>query len=467
MTTDCTGTKLACQTLDTVRPRRIEADFSGGTITSNAGILLAGLAERQLNLFDRLGDCFLDTRNQDMAVHSCRSLAGQRVLGLLLGCEDLSDHEELRKDPAVGAVLGCIEPRRRDCQPLAGKSTLNRFELAAAGSDPGKARKIVADFDRMDRLLVELLVEGHSQPPEEIVLDLDATDFELHGSQEHRFCHGYYDSYCYMPLMVFCGREPVMVRLRTASADPAAGVAEDLDALVRRLRLHWPQTRIILRTDSGFCRDSILSWCERTEGVDYVIGVARNCRLQARTADAQRRSLSRAASAGEPSRRFRSFTYRTRESWSRSRRVVAKLEALPRQGGGASANPRFIVTSLPASTHPGRALYEEFYCARGDAENRVKDLKLSLFAERCSSNLFDANTLRLYLSAFAHVLHNRMAAAVAGARLSKASPETFRLRLLKIGARVRVSVRRIHVAMSSSCPDKEAFIAAWRALEPA
>ena len=202
--------------------------------------------------------------------------------------------------------------------------------MAAAGNDPGKARKIVADFNRMDRLLVDLLVEGHSQPPEEIVLDLDATDFELHGSQEHRFCRGYYDSYCCMPLMVFCGREPVMVRLRTASADPAAGVAEDLDALVRRLRLHWPQTRIILRTDSGFCRDSILSWCERTEGVDCVIGIARNCRLQARTADAQRRSLSRAASAGEPSRRFRSFTYRTRESWSRSRRVVAKLEALSR-----------------------------------------------------------------------------------------------------------------------------------------
>ena len=360
-----------------------------------------------------------------------------------------------------------MEPRRRDCRPLAGKSTLNRFELAAAGNEPGKDRKVVADFDRMDQLLVDLLVEGHSQQPEEIVLDLDATDFELHGNQEHRFHHGYYDEYCYTPLMVFCGREPVMVRLRTASVDPAAGVAENLDALVRRLRVHWPRTRIILRTDSGFCRDSILCWCERTEGVEYVIGIARNSRLQARTADAQRRSLSRAAATGEPSRRFRSFTYRTRDSWSRSRRVVAKLEALPQQqGGGVSANPWFIVTSLPAGTHPGRALHEEFHCARGDAENRVKDLKLSLFAERCSSNLFDANTLRLYLSAFAHVLHNRMTAALAGTGLAKASPETFRLRLLKIGARVRVSVRRIHVAMSSACPDKGAFAAAWRALAP-
>ena len=458
MTTGCTGAKLTCQTLDTVRQPRIEADFSGGTITSNAGILLAGLAERQLNLFDRLGDCFRDTRSPDLVVHSCRSLAGQRVLGLLLGCEDLSDHEELRKDPALGAVLGCIEPRRGDCQPLAGKSTLNRFELAGAGAEPGKARKIVADFDRMDRLLVDLLAEKHPQPPEEIVLDLDATDFELHGNQENSFYHGYYDAYCYTPLMVFCGRQPVMVRLRTASVDPAAGVAEDLDALVRRLRVHWPRTRIILRTDSGFCREAILSWCEETEGVECVIGVSRNPRLQARIADAQRRSLSRAAATGGPSRRFRSFTCRTRTSWSRSRRVVAKAEALPKAGGGASANPRFIVTSLPASTHPGRALYEDFYCPGGDAENRVKDLKLSLF---------DANALRLYLSAFARVLHNRMAAALAGTRIATHSPETFRLRLLKIGARVRVSVRRIHVAMSSARPDKDAFIAAWRALAPA
>ena len=295
------------------------------------------------------------------------------------------------------------------------------------------------------------------------------------GARKGGFYHGYYKEYCYLPLLVFCGRQPVMVRLRTASEGPAAGIEEDLDALAARIRERWPETRIILRTDSGFCRDPILSWCERTEGVDYVIGLARNPRLQGRIAGAMRRSRSRAAATGGPSRRFRSFRYRTRSSWSRSRRVIAKAEALPEKGGGTKANPRFIVTSLPAASHPGQILYERFYCARGDAENRVKEMKTDLFADRCSSNLFGANTLRLYFSAFAHLLHNRLARALAGGKpdraspgrkLARAMPETLRLRLLKIGARVRVSVRRIHVAMSSSCPDKEIFAAAWRELMP-
>ena len=475
MTTVCTGPKLSCQTPEGLSQPRIEADFSGGTLTSNAGALLIGLAEQRLNLFDRLAACFRDTRNPDLAVHSCRSMAGQRIIGLLLGYEDLNDHDGLRSDPALGAVLGCLEPGRSGCQPLAGKSTLNRLELAAAGLNAGKNRKITADFAMMDRLMTDLLIEQHPEPPEEIVLDLDATDFELHGGQERRFYHGYYKEHCYMPLLVFCGRQPVLARLRTASEEPASGVAEELDALVGRIRESWPETRIILRTDSGFCRDPILSWCERTEGVEYVTGLARNPRLQGRIADAMRRSRSRTAVSGKPSRRFRSFCHRTRSSWSRSRRVIAKAEALPEKGGGTKANPRFIVTSLPASTHPGQKLYEEFYCARGDAENRVKEMKTDLFAERCSSNLFGANTLRLYFSAFAHILHNRLAKALSGKKpdkaasgrkLARAMPETLRLRLLKIGARVRVSVRRIHVAMSSSCPDKDIFAAAWRELMP-
>ena len=306
MTTVCTGPKLSCQTPEGVRQPRIEADFSGGAITSNAGILLAGLAAQGMNLFDRLGACFRDHRRPELTVHDCRSLAGQRVLGILLGCEDLSDHEELRKDPALGSVLGRLEPRRADCAPLAGKSTLNRFELSAAGVNPGKARKIAAGFEKLDRLMVDLFIEKHAEPPEEIVIDLDATDFELHGGQERRCCHGYYDEYCYLPLLYFCGRDPVMVRLCAAGGDPAAGVEDDLETLVRRLRFHWPDTRIILRTDSGFCRESIMSWRGRAEGVDYVIGLARNARLEAGIARQMRRSRSRAAVTGWKSRRVKS-----------------------------------------------------------------------------------------------------------------------------------------------------------------
>ena len=464
MTTVCTGPKLSCQSPDGVRQPRIDADFSGGTITPDAGVLLAGLAARGMNLFDRLGACFHDLRRPDLIVHDCRSLAGQRVPGILPGCGDLSDHEELRNDPALGAVLSRLEPRRADCAPLAGKSTLNRFELSAGGVDPGKARKTVAGFGQMDRLMVDLFIEKHAEPPEEIVIDLDATDFELHGGQEQRCCHGYYDEYCYLPLLYFRGRDPVMVRLCAAGGDPAAGVEEDLEALTRRLRTRWPDTRIILRTDSGFCRDSIMSWCERTEGVEYVIGVARNARLEAAVARQLRRPRSRAAVTGVKPRRFRSFRHRTRNSWSRTRRVIGRAGALPGRGA-PKPNARFIVTPLPASEHPARRLYEDFYCARGDAENRVKDLKTGLFADRCSSNLFSANALRLRFSAFAHILHNRIAAA-AGGKPARAAPETLRLRLLKTGARVRLSVRRIHFAMSGACPDRQAFAAAWMNLAP-
>ena len=259
MPTVCSGPKLSCQSPEGVRQPRIEADFSGGTITSNAGVLLAGLAAQGMGLFDRLGACFDDRRRPELTVHDCRSLAGQRVLGILLGHEDLSDHDELRKDPAVGAVLGRLEPRRAGCAPLAGKSTLNRFELSAAGVSAGKARKTAADFGKMDRLMADLFMEKHPRPPEEIVIDLDATDFELHGGQERRFYHGYYDEHCYLPLLHFCGRDPVMVRLCAAGGDPAAAGEDGLEALTRRLRARWPDTRIILRTDSGFARDPIMS----------------------------------------------------------------------------------------------------------------------------------------------------------------------------------------------------------------
>ena len=468
MTTDGTPIQVTCPTPQGLGQKHILADFSGGAVTSNGGALLLGLADASLDLTRRLGQCFDDHRDPALVVHEVQSLVGQRIVGLALGYEDLNDHEELRKDPVVGAILGCLEPRRSDCEPLAGKSTLNRLELAAAGVNHQKQRKLAANFEQMDELLVKLLVEDYAAPPPQIVLDVDTTDYVVHGSQQQRFYHGYYREYCYLPLLVFCGTAPVLVRLRSADGDAAGEVEQDLDRLVDRIREFWPHTRIVIRADSGFCRDPILAWCEGKENLDYVIGLSRNQRLTRAIESELAQARATVQESGAAARRFCEFSYQTLKSWTRPRRVIAKAEVLPANAEDAAAkmkdNPRFIVTSLPHTTHAAVALYESFYCARGDAENRVKEQKLDLFGDRCSSNLFDANTLRLYLTTFTHVLMNRLRRALAGTPLARATPNTVRLRLLKIGARVRVSVRRIHVAMAGGCPDKETFANAWRVL---
>ena len=377
--------------------RRIEADFSGGTITSDAGILLVDQANRVTGMTDRLAQCFEDTRAQHLVVHDVATLVGQRVFGLALGYEDLNDHDTLRHDQALGATLGQLEPGRADCAPLASKSTLNRFELAAAGRSESKNRKVVADFEAMAELMVKFFIESYKVPPKEIVLDLDATDVPLYGDQEEKFFHGYYKEYCYMPLLVFCKRMPVLALLRSAARDVAAGIVPELDRLIQRIRAHWPDVHIILRTDSGFCREAVLAWAEGA-GVDYVIGLPSNSRLAFMPLQRSRVQMQ----TGAASRRFRSFRWRTLSSWSRSRRVVAKAEVLPGPGGG-KANPRFIVTSLPASAHPGQRLYEDFYCARGDAENRVKEHKTDLFSKRCSTLLkWIRQSAAMHTNGFAH-----------------------------------------------------------------
>ena len=448
--------------------RCIETDFSGGVITTNGGVTLLRRADEQLDLTRRVADCFTDYRRPGLVVHDVETLVLQRLYGLALGYEDLNDHEELRRDPALQAVAGRTTPRRGDCAPLAGKSTLNRLELAAAGRCDAKARKVVVDTRRLDRLLVALCVESYASEPEEVVLDLDATDIPLHGTQEERFFHGYYREHCYMPLLFLIGRDPVLVRMRSAGRDAAAGVEADLGWLLDGLRAAWPSTRIILRTDSGFCREPILAACERRERVDYVIGMAKNRRLETEIATEMATAVEEAQEHRQAARRFGEFRYATRKSWSRERRVIGKAEALPptAAGGAAKENHRFIVTSLPAATHPAQALYEHLYCARGDAENRVKEHKLHLFSARCSSNLFGANTLRFYLSTFAMILFRRLREVLQGTRLAVASADRIRWRLLKIGAVVRLSVRRVHLAMSSACPDQDLFRLAWVRLNP-
>ena len=399
-------------------------------ITSNGGVTLLSRADERLDLTRRVAACFSDCRQPELVVHDVETLVLQRLYGLALGYEDLNDHEELRRDPALQAVAGRMTPRRGDCAPLAGKSTLNRLELSAAGRDDQKARKIVVDTGRLDRLLVSLCVESFASAPEEVVLDLDATDIPLHGAQEARFFHGYYREYCYMPLLFLIGRHPVLVRLRSAGKDAAAGVEEDLGWLLDRLRAAWPMTRIILRTDSGFCREPILAACERRERVDYVVGIAKNARLTRAMQAEMALALKETAKTGKAARRFGEFRYATLDSWSRKRRVIGKAEALPPTvaAGHRKENHRFIVTSLPARTHPAPELYEEVYCARGEAENRVKEHKLHLFSARCSSNLFGANTLRFYLSTFAMILFRALREALAGTRLAVASAGRIRLR---------------------------------------
>ena len=379
-------------------------------------------------------------------------MLAQRIFGLALGYEDLNDHERLRTDPVFGVLAGKLE------EPLAGKSTLNRLELFPRRG-LSRYHRIRPDSEAIERLFVELFLDSYRSAPAEIVLDLDATDVPLHGEQERRFFHGYYDHYCYLPLYVYCGRQPLMARLRPANIDGAAGALQAAQQLVGQIRARWPTTRIILRADSGFAREVLMGWCE-AHGVEYIFGLARNARLVRAIGRELREAAGEARRTARPARRFRELTYRTRSSWSRARRVVAKAEQT-----GDKSNPRFVVTSLAARAWPARELYENLYCARGEMENRIKEAQLELFADRLSAHDFRVNQLRLWLATFAHVLIEALRRlALARSELARASAQTIRLKLLKIGAVVTMSVRRVRFALSETCPYQAEFIAACRAL---
>jgi hypothetical protein len=441
--------------------RRVVAAFDGGTVSSDGGALLLGRVDAAIKLIDRLSECFIDQRKQCLVEHTVRTLVGQRVFGIALGYEDLNDHEQLRHDPVLGALLGKLEAQRSDCAALAGKSTLNRLELhTPAVAD--HYHKIRPQSAAIEALFVELFLEAHREAPEEIVLDLDATGDPLHGHQEGRFFHGYYDGYCYLPLYIFCGEHLLCAKLRSADKDGAAGAREEVDRIVGQVRARWPSVRIILRADSGFCREELMSWCEQ-HAVEYVFGLARNSRLVRAIGAELHEAATESARTLHPARRFKELLYCTRRSWSRTRRVVAKAEQT-----GDKANPRFIVTSLPMSDWPMRELYEDLYCARGEMENRIKEAQLNLFADRLSTETFRANQLRLWFSSAAYVLmHALRRLGLSGTTLARACANTIRLRLLKIGAAVTVSVRRVRLAMSSACPNQREFLAAFHALSGA
>ena len=437
--------------------RRVVADFDGGPITSDAGALLLRRVEQRLSLFDQVADCFTDHRDPDRIQHSLRTLVAQRIVAIALGYEDLNDHDQLRHDPLMALFS---ENRRGDSAPLAGKSTLNRLELAPSDG-PDRTHKIDHDPEDLQALLVELFSQAHPQPPDEIILDLDATDDPLHGEQQDRFFHGYYGGYCYLPLYIFCARHLLCALLRPANIDASAGALEQVQRIVTHLRSQWPDVKILLRADSGFAREDLMAWCEENQ-VDYLFGLARNPRLQ----EAIRPELTQAKALSDqrqqPVRLFKDFRYRTRKSWSRQRRVVAKAEVLPR-----GPNPRFVVTSLSAHNHPAQPLYEQTYCARGEMENRIKEQQLDLFADRTSTHTFRANQLRLSFTAVAYVLMEGLRNwGLRHTCLARATVGSLRLKLLKIGAQVTTSVRRIKVAMASGCPYQREFRLAWAHLPP-
>jgi Transposase DDE domain group 1 len=430
---------------EVVEGRQVVAGFDGGALTSDAGALLLGATDRAIGLVTRFAACFRDGRAQAQVEHSIETMVAQRVFGIALGYEDLVDHDQLRHDPVLAALAGKLSARRKNCAPLAGKSTLNRLEHAPAGAS--RYHKIGHDRAAIETLFVSLFLEAHPTPPKRIILDLDATDDPLHGHQEGRFFHGYYDCYCYLPLYVFCGRHLLLAKLRRSNIDASAGAVEEVARIVTQIRARWPKVNILLRTDSGFAREKLMAWCE-AHGVDYVFGLARNERLVSAVADDLMVAEAECWIQGAPARRFADLAWRTLDSWSRTRRVVAKAEHLPK-----GSNPRFVVTSLPAVAIDARTLYEDLYCARGEVENRIKEQQLDLFADRTSAATMRANQLRLWFASFAYVLldalrriglrHTQFASATCG---------TIRLKLLKIGAQVRTSVRRIKVAMASACP---------------
>jgi len=454
MPTDCTPNFFE---FAPVEGRKVVAAFDAGPVTSDAGALLLGATDRAIGMMKRFASCFDDLRRPDLIEHEVVTLVGQRVFGIALGYEDLNDHDELRHDPIMAVLAGKLEARREDCAPVAGKSTLNRLELSKL--EPTRYHKISHNPIAIKRLLVDFFLEAHEQAPNEIVLDLDATDDPVHGEQEGRFFHGYYDCYCYLPLYIFCGRHLLAAKLRRASVDAAAGSVEEVARIVALIRRKWPRVRIVLRADSGFARDELMAWCEAND-VHFVFGLAQNDRLNAEITSELEAVKEKSERTGKPARRFKEFKWRTRKSWSRERRVVAKAEWT-----GGEANPRFIVTSLTREEHEARHLYEKLYCARGEMENRIKECQLDLYADRTSGHTMRANQLRLWFASMAYVLIAALRRiGLAHTQFARASCGTIRLKLLKIGALVRTSVRRIKLAMPSAFPHQAEYRAAHAAL---
>ena len=457
MQTECNSKQLHFQGLG---EKKVVAAFDGGTITTDAGALLLREVDLANRFIERFSQCFVDTRDPRYIEHTVKEMIAQRTVGLCLGYEDTNDHDELRRDPLLATVCGKLDPsgqnRRHERdrgKALAGKSTLNRLETYGAGTlENLRYKKIYYSPEALDAFFVDTFLNSTRRPPKQIVLDVDATDDPLHGHQQGRFFHGYYDCYCYLPLYIFCGDHLLTAKLKTANLDPGTEALPDIQQVVAQIRRRWPRVKIILRADSGFCREDLMGWCEQV-GIFYVFGLARNARLLKRLAKELKKARKRYFQRYEAQRIFKDFSYRTLGSWSCRRRAIGKAEYLAK-----GENPRFVVTNIPRDLLEAAKLYETHYCARGDMENCIKEQQLYLFSDRTSSATMQANQLRLYFSSLAYVLLSELRRrALHGTSLSQAQCHTIRLKLLKIGALVRVSVRRIYVSLSSGYPYQRTF----------
>jgi hypothetical protein len=457
MKTHCTQTSFL---FPAQNRRKTVAHFDGGVITSDAGGLLLRQVEQATGILRQFAACFTDHRHPDRIEHTLEQLIAQRIYALALGYEDLNDHDELRHDPLLAVLAGKSDPTGQDRlrprdrgKALAGKSTLNRLELTPVGaSAKSRYKKITADTRAMEDYFVTIFLQSYRTPPPQIFLDLDATDDPIHGEQLGRFFHGYYQEYCYLPLYIFCGEHLLCARLRPSNLDASTGSVKQLARIVARMRQEWPKVHIIIRADSGFCRERIMAWCERNH-VDYVLGQAKNERLKRELTEALSQARDQYHQTGQAARVFREFFYQTNKSWSRARRVIGKAEYVAK-----GENPRFVVTSLSAEEVDARTLYEEYYCARGEMENRIKEQQLYLFADRTSAATMRANQLRLWFSSVAYTLLTALRRlGLKGTELAQAQCHTIRLKLLKLGAQIKVTVRKVWVSLAESYPYRSLF----------
>jgi hypothetical protein len=466
MKTQCNPSQLEFHALGR---RKVIGQFDGGNITSDAGGLLLRETEKHTGIIRQFARCFTDLRNPKQIEHTVKELVSQRIYGLALGYEDLNDHDELRRDPLLAVLIGKSDPegetrlRKKDRgKAMAGKSTLNRLELTP--EDPTEAekryKKIIMNPEQIDRTFVDVFLQAHSEAPKEIILDVDATDDPLHGNQEGRFFHGYYMNYCYLPLYIFCGEFLLCARLRPSNIDAAEGTVEELERIIEQIRLAWPEVKIIVRGDSGFCREKIMRWCEDNQ-IGFILGLAKNDRLKAFIEEELQRAKQAYEETGKAARVYKDFRYETLNTWSRKRRVVGKAEYLDK-----GSNPRFVVTSINKHTMDALTLYETLYCARGNMENRIKEQQLWLYADRTSTGKMRANQIRLYFSSVAYLLMQALRRlGLKGTKIASAQCNTIRLKLLKIGAQVRISVRKVWVSLASGYPYLEIFQRVLRNLQ--